>query len=215
MVFKIHGERNSGTKFLTELFEANFGFGCFQEYYHDNRCYYWKHGIDFEKRTTSQIDIFIIRNLEDWLISMFYKPYHLALYNDFNSFITQKQILNDGWSKDGNTGLPLNYHDKDKTIFEIRYFKLRYILDYASKNSNVVLVNLDYIKNPDNCKLFLEMMIKIYNLSCNKMVLELPYEISYTKQINIDEYRNTIDKAKNKEYEEFVQNLTFSIKYSP
>ena len=78
MVFKIHGERNSGTKFLTELFEANFVFGCFQEYYHDNRCYYWKHGIDFEKRTASQIDIFIVRNLEDWLISMFYKPYHLT-----------------------------------------------------------------------------------------------------------------------------------------
>ena len=47
MIFKIYGERNSGTNFLARLLKSNFGDeNVFVDHLDLNTsiCYYWKHG---------------------------------------------------------------------------------------------------------------------------------------------------------------------------
>jgi hypothetical protein len=215
MVFKIHGERNSGTKFLTNLFEANFKFAPFQEYYINNNCFFWKHGTFLKKHISSQIDIFIIRSLDNWLLSMFNNPYHLNKFSNFYDFIISKQSSSDTWTKDGHLNLPINYEDNDKTILEIRYFKLKKIFDYCNQNSNTIIVSLDYIHNPINCEKFLRDINKIYNLNKNDNYITSIKYIKKNYNINIDHFRNKICNIKNNYIENYISNLTYMIKYSP
>jgi len=215
-MFKLHGERNSGTNFLTELFEKNFAFSCFQEFYEMNNCYYWKHGAPLPKRNDKQIDIFIIRELDNWLLSMYHKPYHLENKLTFHQFLTEKQIPNDTWTKDGFTNKPINHTDFEKNIFEIRYFKLDKILEYVRENTNTILVRLEYIQNPANCKLFLEAINKIYNLNKHtEFITSLPYVKNTGEKLNIRDYTDIIASKKNKTHEDFINKLTFIINYSP
>ena len=44
MLFKINGERNSGTNFLAILLQKNFG-KVYSQKIENNICYHWKHGI--------------------------------------------------------------------------------------------------------------------------------------------------------------------------
>ena len=76
MLFKINGERNSGTTFLYQLIKTNFGNVIEHENIYetiDNKkhiiCKYWKHGVPSNTIKTINdrvIDIFIFRNLEEW-----------------------------------------------------------------------------------------------------------------------------------------------------
>lgn len=215
MVFKIHGERNSGTKFLTNLFEANFKFAPFQENYVNENCYYWKHGTNLNKFLSDQIDIFIVRSLDEWLISMFYKPYHLKQSNDFFSFLSYKQLISDNWTKDGHLKEVINFEDKDKDIFEIRYFKLKKIFDYCNNNTNIIIVSLDYLQKPANAEKFLRDVNKIYNLNkTDKFISSLKYKRNYYP-VQISNFKKIIDSQKNGDIEKFINNLTYIIKYSP
>jgi len=102
MIFKIYGERNSGTNFLTKLLKNNFGDDhVFEDYLDLNTsiCYFWKHGfpdISLENIDTDIVNIFIFRNLRKWLVSMYHNPYCLDFENKnrtFEYFITQKHFL--------------------------------------------------------------------------------------------------------------------------
>ena len=68
MLFKIYGERNSGTNFLTTLLINNFGEKhVFEDHLDLNTsiCYYWKHGYPDESFNVINeriINIFIIRD---------------------------------------------------------------------------------------------------------------------------------------------------------
>lgn len=102
MLFKIYGERNSGTNFLTRLLRMNFGQDCVFEDHLDlntSICYYWKHGYpdkSLNKVNEKVITIFIVRDLTKWLVSMYHNPYCLDFNNktrSFDYFIQQKHKI--------------------------------------------------------------------------------------------------------------------------
>lgn len=99
MIFKIYGERNSGTNFLNRLLKTNFGDKyVFEDHLDLNTsiCYYWKHGYPDNSLNNANekiVNIFIIRDLRKWLVSMYYNPYCLDFNNktrSFKYFIEQK-----------------------------------------------------------------------------------------------------------------------------
>ena len=99
VLFKIYGERNSGTTFLTNLLEIN----KFLVNVHDVKNYKgytiitcWKHGIPINLAKTKDdcvVDIFIFRDLHSWLISMFHNQYHLEKIHDFKRFLSIKVFI--------------------------------------------------------------------------------------------------------------------------
>ena len=223
-VFKINGERNSGTTFLTNLICINFN-DYFEHKIIDDVCYYWKHGVPdntvknyIENKTV--VDIFVFRNLNDWLVSMIYNPYHLVPFYDFQLFLENKQYSCETQLTEHCSNKILNYDDNDKTIFEIRYYKFNSIIDYFNNNDNVILVNLEYLQNNENCLHFLNTLNNKFNL--NKNSDELITSLEHTKiftneknrkyEINASNYQNIINQYKNDEIENFINNLTFIVK---
>ena len=57
----------------------------------------WKHGIPNRRMSNSKNVLFvcIIRDLGEWLNSMYHRPYHIRKRGDFNKFITMKTINKD------------------------------------------------------------------------------------------------------------------------
>ena len=97
VIFKINGERNSGTNFLNKILYIN-NFPTYKDKSNRNKIYYWKHGIptdDYKKLDEKVVDLFIFRNLEDWLISFSNNHYHLEKHNNFKDFLTLKQKSNE------------------------------------------------------------------------------------------------------------------------
>ena len=121
VLFKINGERNSGTNFLKFILKIH-GFPVYVERYDKNICYHWKHGIprsDVKKLNDRVIDIFIFRELNNWLISMSKNTYLLHYHNNFKKFLTVKQSIKIRGLIDYKTNKHLNQTDNNKTIFEI------------------------------------------------------------------------------------------------
>ena len=220
VLFKINGERNSGTIFFTKIFKIN----KFPHYVHkiNKRVVtHWKHGVpndDYKKLDEKVVDIFIFRNLDTWLISMFKNPYELKKSewnNDFNLFLNIKQLSNGYWKNCNNE--VLNKDDNGKTIFQIRYYKFNKIMQYKKNNKDVILVNLSFIQNEKNLSQFLDFLSEKYipKLKVNNYQLNIKHtkdnsnQKNRTYKINIDKYRDIINSNKNEEIEKFIDNLTF------
>jgi len=222
MLFKINGERNSGTNFLEKLLTKNFE-NVFVQKIINNIVYFWKHGAPKGKikmKDNIVIDIFIFRNLNEWLVSMYKNPYHLIKCNNFYEFLIKKQQSNDIVLKDFiYKFLPLNYDDNGKDIFEIRYYKYNKIIEYFNTNDNVILVNLEFLKDNNNCKIFLDKINEIYGIKnhnnwiyinehtkTNQNIKERSYDI------NINNFNSIIEAKKNKKIENYINSLLFIIK---
>lgn len=159
---------------------------------------------------------------------MYHKPYFLQKETCcFTCFLKKEQIIN----KDPNVWnimtnfrnkKILNSTDEGKTIFEIRKQKIISYLKYAQKNKNCVFVKYDYIKEPSNCSTFLRAINRKYNLHMNEneLVNEINYhtithdynikQTNYNFKIN-ENQQNLINRFKNDEIEEWVDNLTFEM----
>lgn len=220
MLFKINGERNSGTNFLFNLLKLN-GYNVFEQEIKNNICYYWKHGVphnSIKNKDELVVDIFIFRDLEKWLISSWKNPYHLYKIKDLHNFLTKKQYSNEKKLKDFRTHKQLNANDNNKTIFQIRYYKFNKIIEYKNKNKNIILVNLDFIQNKKNCQKFLVTLHNHYfNYPKNDFIYELE---NHTKSKNINDknrYENlSINLQKysyqiNEDIENYINSLTFEI----
>lgn len=95
VLFKINGERNSGTNFLNNVLKQN-KFPSYVEMVKQKVCYHWKHGIpreDVKLLNDKVIDIFIFRTLEEWLISMYHNVYHLKRMNNFHDFFNNQPTI--------------------------------------------------------------------------------------------------------------------------
>lgn len=179
MLFKIYGERNSGTNFLCQLLDQNFG----NVYGNGEGCllmnknkffYYWKHDIpqkDIDADSVHTIKIFIFRKLEPWLVSMFHNPYNIRFPKpEFQCFLESKLTLS--YDKIYNPDINyvyqnnkiINLEDEGKTIFDLRYHKYQKIKDFCHDRKNIVFVNLDYLQNNENCLTFLKEINKEYKL---------------------------------------------------
>jgi hypothetical protein len=186
--------------------------------------HFWKHQIPQNyiknnKENKLVIKIFIIRNLETWLVSMFHNPYHLHKMKYFNCFLEKKQKINNKDDKYVND-IIINKDDQNKTIFDIRYYKLKKIKQYCQENENIILVNLDYLQNDENCIHFLKEINNKYNLNKTNFSLiekhtknskDIKNKVYETKY---EDFQETIDLYKNKEIENEINNLTFFIKIS-
>ena len=220
VLFKINGERNSGTTFLTEILKIN-SFPCYVHKINGRVVYNWKHGIpskDNKELDEKVIDLFIFRNLDSWLISMFKNPYELEeskFNNDFKLFLNIKQSSANYWTNQYNE--VINKDDNGKTIFDIRYYKFNKIMEYAKNNKDVIFVNLSFIQNEKNLSDFLDFLSDKYmpKLKSNKYILSIKHTKDSSNQqnkkydINIDKYRDIINTNKNIEIENFIDKLTF------
>lgn len=172
----IFGERCSGTNYLEELVTANFDVEiCWN--------FGWKHffnidtikrGVQHNNNDTSDIlFICIVRNVKDWLNSLYKTPHHLPqcmLHKGVDYFLSSTAYSVDTLSvkEDGsNDVFAKEIEKKDdwhiysnvryKNIFELRYTKIKFLtLDLPRLVQNVF-----YIRHEDLCNHFETSM---YNL---------------------------------------------------
>jgi hypothetical protein len=219
VLFKINGERNSGTNFLERILSKN-NFPTYSQKTTGKIVYHWKHGVpsvDYKKLDEKVIDLFIFRNLEDWLISCSISPHHQKKHNNFKDFLTLQQISDETELLDYRTNQILNEDDNGKTIFQIREYKFNKIMEYKKNNNDVILVNLSFIQNEKNLSQFLDFLsekymktLKVNNYICNiNHTKDNTNNKNRTYNIDIDKYRDIIDSNKNKEIENFINSLTF------
>lgn len=222
VLFKINGERNSGTTFLAKILQIN-NFPEYSGYFNDEGIvYHWKHGVptdDYKELDEKVVDIFIFKNLEDWLVSFSKNHYHLKKHNNFKDFLTLPQISSDKKFRDYRTNECLNKDDNGKTVFQIREYKFNKIMEYKKNNEDVILVNLSFIQDEKNLSQFLYFLadkyiktLKINDYICNidHTKLKKPKKTKNRKyKIDTNEYRDIIDSNKNEEIENFINDLSF------
>jgi hypothetical protein len=219
VIFKINGERNSGTNFLEKVLFVN-KFPTYVQTLKGNVVYHWKHGIpsrDYKMLDEKVVDLFIFRELEDWLISFSKNIFHLKKYNSFIDFLTLPQQSSEIQLLDYRTKECLNKDDNDKTIFQIREYKFNAIMNYKKNNKDVILVNLSFIQNDTNLSQFLDFLankyipkLKVSNYICNiRHTKDFSNKKNRTYDININDYRDIINSNKNEEIENFINTLTF------
>ena len=220
VLFKINGERNSGTNFLYEILKLN-NFPAYDQEIKGNIVYHWKHSVpreDYKELDEMVVDLFIFRNLEDWLISFSQNNYHLKKNKNFKNFLTLPQLSNEINLIDYRTNKCLNEDDNGKTVFQIREYKFNKIMEYKKNNKNVILVNLSFIQDSKNLSQFLDFLADKYipKLKVNNYITNIKHTKDHLikknrtyNEININEYRDTIDSNLNEEIENFINNLTF------
>jgi hypothetical protein len=122
----IYGERCSGTNYLEQLLILNFNVEIVWDYG-------WKHFFGYNDLTNSDDVLFIgiIRNLEDWINSLFREKYHLPyeltetvdtyLNNQFYSILKNNDEIM--YDRNIETG------ERYKNIFELRLIKNKFLIE--------------------------------------------------------------------------------------
>tara|TARA_B110000967_G_C18849211_1_gene543690 strand:- start:64 stop:744 length:681 start_codon:yes stop_codon:yes gene_type:complete len=219
---KIFGERNSGTNFLNCLIEKNIkNIDICSSYYRDKTG--WKHGtpkLDLYDNTIDKtLFIFIIRDLEPWLKSMYKLPHHMKKFNNIKLFLTNKIIANDA-RKDHDINIYSG--ETNKTIFELRYYKINSYINIFKNVKNAIIVNLEDLQQ-DKGKKFINTLHDSFQLLTSSEFCPI---IKHTKtkqknvqnrQINVMLDTDLINNGKNIELEQFVKSLKekYYIKLAP
>lgn len=208
---KIFGERNSGTNFLTDLITKNIkDINIYSPYYNGGTG--WKHGfprIESFKELDSTLFIFIIRDLNSWIKSMYFNPYSYKKPNDINDFLTLKLDINDD-RKDHDVHI---YKCEQQDVINLRIAKIKSYLNYYENVNNAVFINLEDLQN-DNKK-FLVFLKTIYNLNTTEYV---PIK-NHTKNSKLQKPNRNYDLIvpkiinKDSETEKFVESLKISYYY--
>ena len=214
VLFKINGERNCGTNFLKKILEIN-NFPNYVQKIEKNIVHHWKHGIpndDIKLLNDKVVDIFLFRNLEEWLQSIYKNPYHLQPKKKFDKFLLTKQKSIENKLLDYKTMKYLNEDDNDK---------FQKIMEYKQNNNFIIFVNLSFLQDKNNLLYFLNHLNTVYmgnTQQCN-YIIEIPHTknkniktANRSYNININLYKNIIDKYKDDEIENFINNLTFDEK---
>ena len=172
----IYGERCSGTNYLEELLVTNFDVKIVWNYG-------WKHFFGFNDLSNSNDVLFIgiVRNITDWINSLFRTPHHLPseLSKDINSFLNNSfySITNNGTlhNQDKNIYTKQIY----KNIFEMRHTKNKFLVEDMPKLvKNYILITHENLLND-----FANTMnkIKSFNLPI-KNKIQFPLNITYYKK---------------------------------
>ena len=123
---QIYGERCSGTNYLEQLLITNFDVKVISDYGH-------KHFFGFNDLSGSDDVLFIgiIRNLPDWVNSLYREKHHLPtrLRNDTNAFLNDEffSILDNGLLDERDVNLETT--EIYKNIFELRHIKNKYLVE--------------------------------------------------------------------------------------
>jgi hypothetical protein len=187
----IYGERCSGTNYLEELLLLNFNVEIVWNYG-------WKHFFGFNNLSNSDDVLFIgiIRNLNDWVNSLYRGKHHLPseltknidiyLNNTFYSITESGEEIMD----DRN----IETKERYKNIFELRHVKNNFLVEEMPKlvKNYCLIIYDDLVDN------FTEIMNKIKNHN-----LEVKNNITFP--ININYYKNNKDTTFKKKENE-IQN---------
>ena len=201
---KIFGERNSGTRFLTSLIKENIkDINIYSDYYKGGTG--WKHGfprINLFKNLNTTLFIFIIRDLNSWIKSMYFNPYHYKRPKNIRQFLTKKLEVFDK-RKDHDVNI---YKYEHLNIINLRTSKIISYLNFYRKVDNAIFVNLEDLQNND--KKFLVFLKNKYNLNINEYT---PIK-KHTKNKKLQKNRNynlIIPRIihKNTEIEKFTEIL--------
>jgi hypothetical protein len=141
---KIYGERNSGTNFINLLLLHNFKNINVLSPYHKHYSG-WKHGypnINSFDKLKNILFIFIIRDLDAWIISMFKNPYHYKCPGTMEDFINNPLKICEP-NKDHD--VHINKEER-KTIMDLRYAKIKSYLEMFDKIKNGIIINLENIQ---------------------------------------------------------------------
>ena len=188
----IYGERCSGTNYLEELLLLNFEVEIVWDYG-------WKHFFGFSDLTNSDDVLFIgiIRNLDDWINSLYREKHHLPthltenidtfLTNTFYSITTKGEIMED---RNIDTG------ERYKNIYELRLVKNKYLIEKMPKLVN----NYCLITHDDLVDSFVDIMNKLKNVGLKiKDSIDFPLNVNYFKKDKVTLFKkkeNIIPKEK-------------------
>ena len=173
----IYGERCSGTNYLEELLLLNFDIEiCWS--------YGWKHFFGFNNLSDTDDVLFIgiIRNLEDWINSLYREKHHLpssltATVDTYltNTFYSLEIGTNDEIIQDRN----METNEKYKNIFELRRIKNKFLIEkMPTLVKNYCLITYDDLTNN-----FIDIMNKLRDSGLKiKNDITFPLNISYYKK---------------------------------
>ena len=180
---KIFGERNSGTTFLNKLLVDNIC-NTNSYSYRYNEGTGWKHGfprIELFNNINKTLFIFIIRDFDSWIKSMFMNPYHYEKSKDINTFIKEKLKCNEK-NIDHDTNI---YELEKQDIISLRYSKINSYLEFYDKINNGIIISLDYLQNNDED--FIKFLNKNYGIEINDNFTKV---INHTKNKNLSNVCN-------------------------
>ena len=124
--FTILGERCSGTNYLEELLLANFDIEIVWTYG-------WKHFFGFHTFENSDDVLFlgIVRNLEDWVNSLYRTPHHLPsdLMKNTDTFLTNTFYSVNRYNEEDMNDRNIETKERYTNIFELRHVKNKFLVE--------------------------------------------------------------------------------------
>lgn len=231
ILFTVTGERNSGTHFIERLIEEN-KVRCIG----DLTGILNRHRIPEDSIKTMgiygerMINIIVFRKLDSWLVSMYKNSYFLEKKEEstFEEFLIRNQKSCFIYKNEIEAQYYI-YSDKElfsqdtgKTIFEIRYSKIKSFLDFYNRHKDVILVSLEYLQNEKNCKKFIKDLNSRYDLNIKNVISSIEQHTKRSKLVNVKNriyedvkitgnIREIINKNRNIEIESFIEELTYRI----
>ena len=208
---KIFGERNSGTNYLEKIISQN----CNDIKILGSLKGGWKHG--FPNLESFAIDnnetfnykntlfIFIIRDLQSWIVSMYNRPYHINKKSkNINDFLNEKWKPND--NKYNQMHSLMEDTREHNTILNIRYDKLNAYRYFFNKILYGSFLHLDFLQNKP--KLFLDNIQNKYSISVSNSFNNYISHTKTGKQEKNTKYDNKLSKFPYNKFIEFqVQQL--------
>ena len=189
----IYGERCSGTTYLEELLRLNFNVEITWDYG-------WKHFFGFNDLSDSDDILFIgiIRNLNDWINSLYREKYHLPseLIENEDAFLNNQfySIYKNGEEIIVDRNIETN--ERYKNVFELRHIKNKFLIETMP----TLVKNYCLITHDELISNFEEVMNKIknYNLQIkDNIVFPLNiYHYKKQKHIQFEKKTNIIQKEK-------------------
>jgi hypothetical protein len=174
--YTIYGERCSGTNYLEQLILHNFDIEVTWEYG-------WKHFFGFNdlSNTDDVLFIGIIRNLCDWVNSLYREKHHLKpeLTKDVDSFLNNTFYSVDKKNNEYMTDRHIQTKERYKNIFELRHTKNNFLLETMPKLvKNYCIITYDnLIEN------FSNVMNKIRSFGLTvKTNINFPVNVYYYKK---------------------------------
>ena len=211
---KIFGERNSGTNFLELLIQKNcLDVNILSSYYKGGSG--WKHGypkIKYFNKLDNTLFIFVIRDLELWLKSMYNQPYHYKRPLNIRDFIENNLIMDE---ERLDHDVNINPNEK-QNILKLRYSKIQKYIDFSELVRHFVFINLEDIQlNP---KKFIDFLNLNYQIKISSILNSIPNHTksnlkNRNRKWNTDIPEDLLKTKKNIKYEKFVSDLKIKFFY--
>ena len=207
--FTIMGERCSGTNFLEHSILRNFEIELIWHYgyKHFFGNYNYNNKNPIINNDDEVLFLGIVREPISWINSFFSKKYHIPeknkeninqfLYNEFYSIDDNNQEIIEDRNYENN--------ERYKNIFEMRYYKNKYLIEHSKKVKNYLLIRYEDLKfNYDKILFFIEKKFNLRRLNKNFIKIN-----SYKGQRNKIYIENDINLKKNI-IEEIKNNLNIN-----